>query len=226
MKLRSLFIFAFISVSIQLSFGQARLSITNLANFPIAGVDTAYDIQTYDSITITLSNTGNQAVTGGYDVMLLGNPGVIDTLFTDTSATLQIFPGDSIIARPLPYQFDLTHFDDGDNIVVVWPAARAAGVQADTLTIGVYFVRLSGIDEPERRTILAYPNPAIQFIKLESSPDNDVKYVRIIDSKGALVYYSTEFKSYIDVSHLYSGIYLIEIGQKDGKSRFAKIIRE
>ena len=50
MKLRSLFIFAFISVSIQLSFGQARLSITNLANFPIAGVDTAYDIQTYDSI--------------------------------------------------------------------------------------------------------------------------------------------------------------------------------
>lgn len=226
MKLRSLFIFAFISVSIQLSFGQARLSITNLANFPIAGVDTAYDIQTYDSITITLSNTGNQAVTGGYDVMLLGNPGLIDTLFTDTSATLQIFPGDSIIARPLPYQFDLTHFDDGDNIVVVWPAARAAGVQADTLTIGVYFVRLSGIDEPERSTLLAYPNPAIQFIKLESSPDNDVKYVRIIDSKGALVYYSTEFKSYIDVSRLYSGVYLIEIGQKDGKSRFAKIIRE
>ncbi len=87
-------------------------------------------------------------------------------------------------------------------------------------------MRLSGIDEPERRTLLAYPNPAIQFIKLESSPDNDVKYVRIIDSKGALVYYSTEFKSYIDVSHLYSGIYLIEIGQKDGKSRFAKIIRE
>ena len=226
MKLRSLFFIAFFGLSIQLSFGQARLSITNLANFPVVGQDTAYDSQSYDSVTISLTNVGNQGVTGAYDILLQGNPGVTDTIYTDTSTTNQILPGDSVIARPLPYQFDLTHYDDGDNIVVVWPVARMAGVQVDTLTVHVYFVRLSGIDEAETKSILVYPNPAIQFIKLESSPDNDVKYVRIIDLKGAVVYYSTVYKSYLDVSQLSPGNYTIELGRKNGKSRFAKIIKE
>ncbi|MBK7849923.1 MAG: T9SS type A sorting domain-containing protein [Bacteroidetes bacterium] len=226
MKLRSLLIFAFFGLGLQLSFGQARLSITSLANFPVASQDTAYDIQSYDSVTINISNTGNQTFTGAFDVLVQGNPGVTDTIYSDSSATLQIFPGDSVIARPLPYQFDLTHYDDGDNIVVVWPAARTAGVQSDTLTVHVYFVRLSGIEEPGTQSILAYPNPAVQFIRLESSPDNDVKYVRIIDLKGAVLYYSTVFKSYLDVSQLSPGNYLIELGRKNGKSRFAKIIKE
>ncbi|HRH65508.1 MAG TPA: T9SS type A sorting domain-containing protein [Bacteroidia bacterium] len=226
MKTRSFFVLAFFCLSVQFGWAQGRLTITGLANYPVAGQDTAYDIQSYDSILISISNTGNQVVAGGVDVLLQGNPGVTDTLFTDTAATTQLSPGDTVTVRPTSYQFDLTHYDDGDNIVVVWPAARTTGVLQDTLTIHVYFVRLSGIDEPYVRTLVAYPNPVVQYIRLETGPENVVKYVRILDSKGVLIYHSTAYQGFLDVTNLSPGLYIVELGQKNGKSLFARIIKE
>jgi len=226
MKLNRLLVLAFFCLGSNFSFSQARLAITDLTNFPIASQDTAYDIQSYDSILITIKNVGNQPVIDGYDVLLHGNPGLTDTIYTDTSSTIFLGPGDSLTVRPASYQFDITHYDDGDNIVVVWPAARTTGVSVDTLTIHVYFVRLSGIDEPASRIIRAFPNPSRQYIQLETGPENDLRYVRIIDFKGEIVYSNTSYKGYIDLSLLNPGIYLVELGKKDGHSLFAKIIKE
>ena len=55
---------------------------------------------------------------------------------------------------------------------------------------------------------------------------DSLRYVRIIDFKGEIVYSNTSYKGYIDLSLLNPGIYLVELGKKDGHSLFAKIIKE
>ena len=85
MKLNRLLVLAFFCLGSNFSFSQARLAITDLTNFPIASQDTAYDIQSYDSILITIKNVGNQPVIDGYDVLLHGNPGLTDTCLLYTS---------------------------------------------------------------------------------------------------------------------------------------------
>ncbi|HNP48167.1 MAG TPA: T9SS type A sorting domain-containing protein [Bacteroidia bacterium] len=202
------------------------LTITQLNGFPIANGDTAYDSRTYDSVQVMIRNIGNQAITDQYDVLIRGNTGITDTLYSDTSSAQLLNPGDSLQLNPSPYLFDIVHYDDGDNIVVVWPVARTTpNIQVDTMSFHVYFVRLSGIHETPESALTVYPNPASDYLRLEFPEKNRLRYVRIFNSYGQLVLHSKVDSNLIPISDLSKGVYLIELTGSDGKAYFAKIIK-
>lgn len=221
------FLLYLLSVSTQAQ--NARLRISNLQGFPALPLDTAQEGVSYDSIRITVVNSGTGTFTDNIDVFLQGGTagqGLVDTLYQDSVGLHQIAPGDSIDLLPVHYQFRTVHFDDGDNIVVVWPAARTTGTPSDSISFHVYFVRLSAISEAGILHIRAYPNPSSQFITLDLPSDHSLKYVRILNVHGQEIYRSSSYNGFLPVGDLPTGLYLLEAIEQNGKCFYAKILKQ
>lgn len=211
MKALKLLLLSFFILLAPKLFSQARLTITSLENFPGMQLDTAYAALSYDSILITIKNTGSTFFQGEADVILVAGTGVPDTLFLDSIGGTNLAPGDSVIRRPPPYQFNSVHFDDGDNIVVVWPQARTSGTLADSLLFLVHFVSLQSITEAAKNVLQIFPNPGTDLIHLGILEINQVEYVRIFNSEGRLVYHSSGNPGMIPVRGWTPGLYLLEV---------------
>ncbi|MBP6335049.1 MAG: T9SS type A sorting domain-containing protein [Bacteroidia bacterium] len=195
-----------------LCFSQARLRITAIDNFPGQfAADSAFAGTPYDSILITIKNTGTLAFQGEVDVFLTAGPGVLDTLFLDSIGGTLLAPSDSVIRRPAPYFFNSVHFDDGDNIVVVWPQARTGGIPSDTTIFHVYFISLQSIAEFDQKQISVSPNPGTDFIRLDLAEINQLEQVRIIDSSGRIFFQSKDHAELISIRNWPAGIYFIEV---------------
>ncbi len=198
-------------------FSQVRLSITSLDGFPNALGDTAYNNASYDSIFITIKNTGNIAFQGEADVMIQGGLGLTDTLYMDSIGSTILAPNDSIVKRPPPYLFNSVNYIDGDNIVVVWPQARVSGILSDTISFIVYYVSFQSINGPERKALQISPNPGTDFIRLGISEIKQLEYVRIFSFEGRLIYEADKDMEMIRVKNWPAGIYFIEVQGKTEK---------
>ena len=66
-----------------------------------------------------------------------------------------------------------------------------------------------------------YPNPANEFINIESFSDNDI--VQIYDFTGKLIL-SSKVKSQIDISALSSGMYVVKLNSNLANYKTQKLL--
>lgn len=210
-----------------IGFSQARFTITAIQGFPWLPADTAYEGTVYDSILVTITNTGSQSFTGEMDILIQANPGITDTLLLDSNGTATYAPGVSISFRSQPYVFTTTHFDGGDNIIVVWPQARFAppGTMNDTLTGEIYFITFLGTGDSPATAFEVYPNPASQYLGFRSEGKSSLKQVRIYDISGQLVFRSSHTDGLLYLKDWDPGLYFIEATFHDGKKLMRKLIK-
>lgn len=192
-------------------FSQAHLTITDLTNFPISGLDTVYFNSPYNNIQVTITNTGNIGFQGEADVLIRGPLGVTDTLYADSLSGTILAPGDSVVRFPNAYLFSFVNYVDGDNIVVVWPQARIGNVTYDNIFFHIYYVSFQAIHELETKPLIISPNPGTDYIRLGVSEIKQFEYVRILNVHGQLVYESSESVPTINVKDWTSGLYYIEV---------------
>ncbi len=82
----------------------------------------------------------------------------------------------------------------------------------------------TGITTTEANDILVYPNPVIDYIYFSGLTGNIS--VKIIDLKGNVLISNPKAESKIDVSHLPSGFYFLQINFQDGKIITEKLIKK
>jgi hypothetical protein len=229
MKLRKILLFILFGMMTVAASAQPHLRISSLSRFPVAPNDTAYEASVYDSITIQIENIGNTAILDQYDVFMSAHPADRDTLYnyTDTFNTV-IQGGMTFVVVTNNFRFSPSHYDDGDNIIVVWPAARnTPNVTSDTLTFHIYFYSLThSIPEEGLNPITFYPNPATDYILLQIPDKNTLKQVRIYDLSGRLLFDLPEGNSYIPISNWAKGMYLLEMVGVRGERLVRKIVVE
>lgn len=229
MLLRRLLLLTFFSFAALTLTAQVHLRITSLSRFPVAPTDTAYEASTYDSVMVQVENIGNTVLFDNVSIFLQTTSNLqnlTDTIYSDTSAYYNLPPNQPLIITADSYRARPIHFDDGDNIVVVWPAARLSSYTCDTLTFNVYFVRINGIEEPKNDPIKLGPNPTSDYLVLDFPAKNSVKQVRIIDILGKEIYSLSPGQNYISTTAWAAGIYFLESLNNDGTRNVRKIIKE
>ena len=97
----------------------------------------------------------------------------------------------------------------------IYPYFESGNIIISDIDTGFYLVRNSSLDtiEVEGQKLEIYPNPADQFVKLQSS-HKDIKNVSIYAMNGQLAKRFSGFDNsnlQLDVSDLSSGVYLMEI---------------
>ncbi len=228
MKLRHLLLTILMAAGLITASAQVHLRISSLSRFPVAPTDTAYESQSYDSIQVQIENIGNTVLNVDNIILYIqGNPASgSDILYDDSSAYYSVQAGSVALINSFSYNFRPTHFDDGDNIVVVWPAARNTPYTSDSLTFHVYFVSLSGgIKHIENDPIIVSPNPVNDYIVLDLPPEMEAKQVRIIDHLGRIVFSLNEGQNYIPTDRWAPGMYLLQYTEKGGKQVTRRLIK-
>lgn len=218
MNFRKILALLTFQLAVVAAFGQGEIRIVSLTHFPVAPVDTAYESNTYDSIGITISNIGNSVIVDHFDVFASARPADIDTIFYDPDTTNKVLQtGDSLEQFRNGFRFRPIHYDDGDNIIVVWPAARTTpNIISDSITFVINFASINGIIHTEKETIELFPNPAVEYFVLRSPDKNTFKQVRIFDSTGRMVFELTPGDNYIPVNDWQSGVYMLEVYTAEG----------
>ena len=228
MKLRHLLLTILMAIGLINASAQVHLRVSSLSRFPVAPTDTAYESLSYDSIQVLVENIGNTILNADNIILyILGNPASgPDILYDDTNAVYTAQAGSVTPINSFTYNLRPTHFDDGDNIVVVWPAARYTPHTSDSLTFHVYFVSLlAGIDKPVESPIMVAPNPINDYIVLDLPPEMASKQVRIIDHLGRTVFSLKEGQNYIPTDNWAPGMYLLQYTEKGGKQVTRRLIK-
>ena len=204
--------------------GTTGLKVTQMTGYPVLP-DTAYEGVSY-SVTIKILNFSNSTINGGVDILLKTDSG---TVAITTFPGLVLFPNDSVTQLIQTYNFDTQTYKAGNNIVVVWPVVQGApAFPIDTFFTQVYFVPLASLNAPEVEAIkfAMYPNPATSELKVVSSSDEQLEYVRILMPDGRQVSQLLPLgDGIIDIRRLNPGIYFLEASSKNrrGVKRFIKI---
>jgi hypothetical protein len=216
------FLFLFFIILITGTAGAQHLRISSISGIPLFPGDTVFEASQY-SVSVIVVNDDSVAfdLSDTIDILITNN----DSLFTtDTIATYSdttsLFPGDSVTISNSLYVFEAPHFDDGDNIVVVWPQARISGGTYDSLSFEIYYVSLgSGIDEQEVSGLIVYPNPSTDYLFLGNSHKFKIKQVRILDLSGKEIYLDKTQNLVIPISNLKAGQYLLEVQNTGGRKK-------
>ena len=205
---------------------QVHLRITSLSRFPVAPTDTAFESLVYDSIQSTVENIGNSVLVDNVSIFLRANPANQQDTIYDDSTVYTLQAGTSISIMSNGYRPKPTHFDDGDNIVVVWPAARTTPYTCDTLTFHVYFVSLiNGIKLAENPIHLG-PNPVNDHLLVQIEPKNFLQQVRILDMLGNEILVLSPGQNFISTANWTAGIYFLETTNQNGTTFRRKIVKE
>lgn len=203
-----------------------RLSIVGLSGLPTLPADTAYDSISYP-VSISIANTGGGVYTGGVDVLMQAGQNPVHTLYSDTSRIVQLTQGMVDTLFNPSYIFDAVNFDSGDNIVVVWPAARVAGTPSDTVSILIHFQQLpQGVESPVLKPISVFPNPSSSFIYLKPAQGEILERVRILSLSGALFLDDASGAGLYRVDALPAGVYVLTAVMRDGSVRVARVMVE
>jgi hypothetical protein len=219
MKLRYILLTFFMAGTLLSSTAQVHLQISSLSRFPVSPTDTAYESLTYDSIMIQVQNIGNTILNAdNISILILGTPATgPDILYEDTNALYTLQGGSTALINASGFVFKPTHFDDGDNIVVVWPQARTTPHISDSLTFHVYYVSLLGsLTNIEEEPIIISPNPLNDFVALEIPSNLGAKQVRIVDIMGRTIISLNEGFNYIPTSDWTPGMYILQYINKSG----------
>ena len=228
MKFRQLFLTVLMAFGAFTATAQVHLRIASLSRFPVAPTDTAYESLSYDSIQVQIENIGNTLLNADNIILyIVGNPALgQDILYDDTTAYYSAQAGSATPINGFTYNFRPTHFDDGDNIVVVWPAARNTPHTSDSLSFHVYFISLlAGLDPVSKDPIVVAPNLVNDFIVLDLPQETMSKQVRILDSTGKTLFNLKPGQNYISTSDWAPGIYLLQFTDIHGKSVSKRIVK-
>jgi len=200
-------------VKAQGSLGFTTHATPGLADTLIKGSNITYGV--------TVMNTGNQPVVSNYTVYIA----VWDTtfMFPDIVDSIDIAnnslqPGDSSQVT-ITHNVDPLKFMDGNNTVVIWPAAP--GYQTtDTIFKDVFVIQFENTDELAVSQLIVYPNPATDLLYIRT--DFKVESVRILDLNGKEFISSRE--CVLDLSDFENGLYMIEVKTSDEKYLRKKVL--
>lgn len=170
---------------------------------------------------VTVLNTGTQPFTGNLNVMIA----VLDTslLFpipfdSVTVTTNSMLAGDSVLVT-ITHNVDPLYFMDGNNTVVIWPAAN--GYQTtDTIFKDVFVIDFQEIDELTGNQLIVYPNPTSDYLYIKTVAT--LEKVRILNLEGKEIYSSNQ--PLIDLSKYENGLYVLELKTESGKIVRKKIM--
>lgn len=95
---------------------------------------------------------------------------------------------------------------------------------AETQTIEVMLC--TGINEIENNSLVVFPNPATDFVTIQS--DREVKSILVYDYSGKLVRMIeiTSFETTIDISDFSKGFYSLTITMNDRSKKTVKVVKE
>lgn len=158
-------------------------------------------------------NVANVSFLYTFNDSLKVNVGVFDTLdqmqvmHIENVGYKTIPTADSITLDTVAVNVNTSYFVDGNNTVVIWPAASGT-YTFDSLYFNFVY---SSVNEAVAKDINVKlgPNPAVETIYL-GDPDNVVKQVRIRNVEGKLVR-PAHTNKFIFVGDLTEGIYLVEM---------------
>lgn len=204
---------------------QINLKVSAVLNFP----DTAILNQNVPAIVV-IENTSAITYQGVLSVGIAtdSSSGSTNLLYFGTQP-ITILPLDTVWLVPSNgYTFTNPLFKLGNNVVVVWPISTQA-ITIDSLKTGVYINGVLGVnDKLNEPTIKVVPNPASDFISLRDL-NNSIESVRIYSTLGNLMFESfttDDQQKDIDVSGFSSGLYIVQITNKNKKNTSLKFYKE
>lgn len=204
---------------------QTHLRISNIKGIPVSGIpnNTVYEVNTYDSIEVTVVNDDTTSFSDSITIYIKsGSIQFSDTLINETS--VNIASGDSITLHRMGFVFSRVYFDEGDNIVVVWPAARINPIISDSITFNIFFISLhASSPEIPKEEIILFHNPVSKYLSIEGLNLMDIKRVRIYDLRGKEIYNHSSIQQLIPIENLAPGIYLLNIEINDGSMKVFKL---
>ena len=107
---------------------------------------------------------------------------------------------------------------NGNYSVMVTNSAGCQGMSAATSYVNV------GIHDTRDERISIYPNPASDIIFIKA--DLEIKETKVIDGIGNIIKHQTIDTDKINISDVSSGIYIVEIITKDGRSSYFKLCKK
>ena len=222
--MKKLFYLLLLILSCSSLFAQPRLSISSITGIPVTGIpnNVVYESNIYDSINVTVVNEDTSTFSDSLFILIKSDSAQLaDTLVQHTF--VNIASGDSITLQRSGYVFSPVYFEDGDNIVVVWPSASSISIQADSVIFDLFFVSLlASSNNFSNETIILFPNPATKYISINGLDKIYIKQVRIYDLTGKVIYNHSSMQKLIPIEDLKPGIYLIKIELTDGSRRVFK----
>ena len=205
-------------------FAQTHLRISHISGIPVTGIpnNTVYEVNTYDSITVTIVNDDTLSFSDSISIYIKSDSiQFIDTLVNATS--VNIARGDSITLHRSGFVFSHLYFDEGDNIVVVWPAARITPIVSASVTFNIFFISLlASSPETPNEEIILFPNPVSKYLSIDGLNSIEIKQVRIYDLSGKEIYTHSSIQRLIPIENLSPGIYLLNIEKRDGSTKVFK----
>ncbi len=153
--------------------------------------------------------------------------GVLDTLgqpqyMSGTNTGSQsINTNDSTYLSGVNITVNTSYFKEGNNTVVIWPAAPNSYTQ-DSIWLPFYYTEVKDLLANEINIKIG-PNPASEALYL-ADPNNVVKHVRIRGMNGSIINYSSSNKL-IDISSFTNGIYFVELETEVGITTRKLIIK-
>lgn len=199
-------------------FAQPHLRISNISGIPVTGIpnNIVYEVNTYDSINVTIVNDDTTSFSDSLSILIKsGSIQYTDTLVHES--LVNIASGDSITLLRSGYIFSPIYFEDGDNIVVVWPAARHLPIQTDSLSFTLFFVSLvANVSNISNEPLILFPNPASKYIYFRGIEEIAIKQVRIYDISGKMIYSNSSIQRYMSIEKWKSGLYFINLEKDDG----------
>ena len=206
-------------------FAQTHIRISNISGIPVTGLpnNTVYEVSTYDSIDVTIVNDDTLLFSDSISIYIKsGSIQFIDTLIDATS--INIASGDSITLHRSGFVFSRVYFDEGDNIVVVWPAALITPIVSDSVTFNIFFISLlASSPEIPNKEIILFPNPVSKYLSIDGLNHTMIKRVRIYDLLGKEIYNHSSIQQFIPIENLAPGIYLLTIEITDGSLNVFKL---
>jgi hypothetical protein len=199
------------------------LRLDSIIGFP----DTVFQQQVV-SMELLISNSGGFLFNGDLLVLMnsIGDSIGADTLYFNANYTIS---GNTFYDTvQITHTFDAAELDAGDNIVVVWPSSAQSplAVNNDSLTFNVFFLN-TGIEENERQQALfIYPNPSGGIIHIHWTDQEKVEQVRIFNALGAEMLFCRKAINEADIRSFSSGLYFIDVINKDGSHVVSKFFRE
>jgi hypothetical protein len=223
--MKKLLLFLFIFFEFYAVQAQPHLSISSLTGQPFNPGDSAYEVNSYDSIRIVVVNQDSFSLTDNIQILLQSDSMPLDTLYTDPAPST-ILPYDSVVLIKNGYILLSSHFDDGDNIIVVWPRAMQTPVQSDSITMHVYFISINAdVGKIKNEVMTIYPNPVNNYIAFRVPEGIMIKQVRISDSSGKLIYHNSSIQKFISTENWPAGMYFIEVEKSDGSVQKLRLIK-
>lgn len=194
--------------------------------------DTAYSNQAYLNIQFTIHNYDSiNAFTGTLFIYLQS-----DTVFPPDSISLNagaaftILPNsDLTVAVQSAYSFSPVNYKLGSNVIVVWPVGgQGTGtIKYNPYYTCVYFQVSSGINDEQESAISITPNPAQEFLEINTPSNNYVKDVRILDAAGRLVMdKKSDVSSIIPIEKLNKGVYILQLQLMDDKLIYRRFVKQ